>query len=184
MKILLVDNHSKHIKELLQDLRSEFVRVEDFQKLGSISIADYDKIILSGGSYLPVIYNPDKYRKELELIRSCNKPLLGICLGFELVCHAFDEQLRQLKHRERGMVRIELAFEDPLFDGIPKSFEVYESHRWVVPTTKNMITLAKSKQGVEAVKHSSRQIYGVQFHPEVFVDKGFSFNIIKNFLKI
>ena len=89
-----------------------------------------------------------------------------------------------LECKDKGIIEVELIFEDKLFMLVPRRFDVYEMHRWVVLKNEFMISLAMSKTGIEAVKHPEKIIYGVQFHPEVFVDGGYGKLIIENFLKI
>lgn len=50
--------------------------------------------------------------------------------------------------------------------------------------TNNLIPLAKSKFGVEIIKHPKKIIYGVQFHPEIKVSRNYSKKILNNFLEI
>lgn len=182
MKLLVVNNHSKHIKELLQKLKG--VKAIDFENLENKNYNEYDAIILSGGSSLSVVNHEKEYSKELHLIKNCQKPILGICLGFELINFAFGEKLKMLEQKERRIVSIRLVSEDEIFESLPKEFNVYEAHRWVISKNKKLNSLAKSKDGIEAVKHPKKQIYGIQFHPEVFIKKGHAERIFRNFLNI
>ncbi|GBE19629.1 GMP synthase [glutamine-hydrolyzing] [archaeon BMS3Abin17] len=182
MKLLVVNNHSKHIKELLHKFRE--VKSIDFENLENKNYDGYDAIILSGGSSLSVANYEKEYSKELHLIKNCQKPILGICLGFELINFAFGEELKMLKQKEKGIVSIRLVSKDELFKSLPKEFNVYEAHRWVVSKNKKLNSLAKSKDGIEAVKHPKKKIYGVQFHPEIVIKKGHAKKIFKNFLNI
>ena len=60
-----------------------------------------------------------------------------------------------------------------------KEFEAYELHNYSVKPSKDFEILAKSKKCVQAIKHKSKPIYGILFHPEVR-NKW----IIKRFLKL
>ncbi len=182
MKLLVVNNHSIHLEELLNNL--EEIEVVNFEKLSEINYQDYDGIILSGGSSFSVVDHEKEYSPELDLIKNCEKPILGICLGFELINFAFGEKIELLKNKRKGKILIKLISQDNLFNSFSKSFQVYESHRWVVLKNKFLKSLAESKDGIEAVKHFKKKIYGVQFHQEVFINKNHSEKIIKNFLKI
>jgi GMP synthase (glutamine-hydrolysing) len=182
MKLLVVNNRSRHIKKILKEFKK--VKVIDFKKLEDVDYKGYDGIILSGGYPLPVKYHKKEYSEEIKLIKKFKKPILGVCLGFELINFAYGERLIKLKTKERGIIQIKLCSDDKLFRSFPKNFKVYEAHRWVVPKNKNLKSLAMSKDGVEAVRHPEKEIYGVQFHPEVFVRKGHSRRIFKNFIEI
>ena len=57
------------------------------------------------------------------------------------------------------------------FDNKEEVF-VYESHRFVVDkVSEDIEILATSNDGIEFFKHKNKPIYGLQFHPEMFVDK-------------
>ncbi len=183
MRLLVVNNHSAHIKELLLQLGTS--HLIDFELLSSTDLSQYDAIILSGGSSLSVKNHEKEYAAEFALIETWTKPMLGICLGFELINFAFDEELVRLNARESGTLPIELldaASGDALFGTFPRAFTVYESHRWIVAQNKFLLPLARSKDGIEAVKHPQRMIYGVQFHPEVFVADGHAAALLRSFL--
>lgn len=182
MKLLVVNNHSIHLKELLNKLKG--IEVVDFENLEKINYNDYDAIILSGGSSLSVVNHEKEYSKELDLIKHCEKPILGVCLGFELINFAFGEKIELLEKKKRGIISVRLVSEDRIFQSFPKNFKVYEAHRWVVLKNKVLKSSAKSKDGIEAVKHPEKNIYGVQFHPEVFVNKSHAEKIFRNFLNI
>ncbi|MFH0713813.1 MAG: gamma-glutamyl-gamma-aminobutyrate hydrolase family protein [Candidatus Micrarchaeota archaeon] len=182
MQLLVVNNHSKHLAELIDKL--ENIELVDFRKLGKINRNSFDAVILSGGSSLCVEGHDKQYSAEINLIKTCNKPILGICLGFELISHAYGEELQLLNHKAKGTFDITITARDALFEKLPEKFKVFESHRWVVPKTTALVTLAKSKNGVEAVKHPTKLIYGVQFHPEVLVEKSHAELILNNFIQL
>jgi GMP synthase (glutamine-hydrolysing) len=71
---------------------------------------------------------------------------------------------------------------DKIFVNIP-NFQVFESHRWVVREPINEFkVLARSKDGVEVIKHKNKPIYAVQFHPEMFMDQTCGDECFNNFL--
>lgn len=181
MKILLVNNHSNHTIELLQKL--EYVTVIEKSYLNKIDPEAYDAIILSGGS--PTLQKDEKaHRKQLELIKTTKKPLLGICLGHELICYAYGETLQHLPKKEKGPLKITIKRRGRILKGLPKTITAYEGHHWIVPETTTLLTLATSRDGVEAVKHPTKDIYGTQFHPEVTLEKDYAGKVLENFLEI
>jgi len=54
---------------------------------------------------------------------------LGICLGFELICYAFDEKLIFNKERTKGEFKIFKESEDIIFNKISFPILIYETHR-------------------------------------------------------
>lgn len=174
MRVLVVDNRSKHTKKICSLLGD--LTVVDFTQLDQVDVSGFDAIILSGGGFIPVMGNDESFGRELEMIRSTSVPLLGICLGFELICHAFNEDLVFRDNKRHGEFIIQTVQDNPLFSC---SFSAYEAHRWYVPEVTGLDVLAVSSSGVEGVKHPIRSVYGVQFHPEVS-----NLEVIKNFLRL
>lgn len=77
--------------------------------------------------------------------------------------------------------------EDELFDGMPSPFRATESHSEAVSSVMpGFVHLAKSEDcEVEAFRHKSRPIYGVQFHPENSDrDNPVGLTVLSNFVKI
>jgi anthranilate/para-aminobenzoate synthase component II len=69
-----------------------------------------------------------------------------------------------------GIVEMEPTTDNFIFGG-RKSFNVRENHRWVVRSIKDPLEeIGRSKDGIEAVKHKSKEIWGFQFHPETYVE--------------
>ncbi|MEK6890898.1 MAG: gamma-glutamyl-gamma-aminobutyrate hydrolase family protein [Nanoarchaeota archaeon] len=181
MKILVINNGSYFLKELKAALKNHKVSIVDFNKVNQTK--DFDKIILSGGHRLNVEDHTREYSNEIKIIKSSSKPILGICLGFELIGKTFGENLVRLEKCEKGILDVRLIKKNKIINGLNK-FKVFEDHRWVLKHTKFMIPIAKSKDGIEIIKHPKKDIYGVQFHPEMFVDKTEGRTILNNFLNI
>ncbi len=182
MKILLINNLTKHLEELQEILKPHKITTAHFQELPE-NYSDFDGIILSGGSKYKVKNNEEIYKQEIELIKNSEIPVFGICLGFELICHTYGEKLEMLKEKKRCLRNLEIIEKNPLLEGINK-LSVFEAHRFYVKEVKNMILLAKSKTGVEIIKHPEKPIYGVQFHPEVKIRENQGLRILTNFLKL
>lgn len=184
MNLLIIDNGTVRIQELQKLLKSH---THEVVKLGSIDLGivdSFDAIILSGSSQFPIFGNEDLYKNEINLIKNSTKPIIGICLGFELIAYAFGAELKRLDRKIRGIVDISVIRPDEIFLQLP-NFQVFDSHRWVVEKSPNsFVTLAISKYGVEAFRHQDRKLYGFQFHPEMFVDETCGDEIFNNLLVV
>ena len=110
-------------------------------------------------------------------------PILGICYGMQLVCDHMGGKVESHESGEYGRATVEVATEDPIFDGVPKSTEVWMSHGdQVRQVSDDFIPLAKTTTcPVAAVKHKTKPVYGFQFHPEV-THTQYGKNLLKNFL--
>ncbi len=184
MNILLIDNGTSYLPQLKNLLFGHTVEVAKYFELDSLDLKDFDIFVLSGGHDIPLIGNERQFQKEIDLVKNSQKPIFGICFGFELIAHVFSGRLERMEAKEHGMVDIQAT--EPgelLFD--TASFQVFESHCWVVKEpTDEMTVLARSKDGIEAFKHKTRPIYAVQFHPEMFGERSYGNEIFQNFLRI
>ena len=178
MKILLINNRTFFLKELSNYLKGHELKIKDYTKVTLKDTENKDAIILSGGSE-----DIKKLSKEKEIIKKANIPIFGICLGFQLICCAFGGHMGKLPKIEKGILKIKVLNKNLIFKGTNKTIKVFEDHRYDINKVKNnLIILAKSKDGIEAVKHKRKPIYGVQFHPEITKNnKGYI--LLRNFLE-
>ncbi|MCX6717056.1 MAG: gamma-glutamyl-gamma-aminobutyrate hydrolase family protein, partial [Candidatus Taylorbacteria bacterium] len=157
-QILIIDNSTSYLNNLKQLFSEHNLTIISFSEIDLEKINNFDLIILSGGSKFPVIGNEKLLQKEFKLIKESKKPIFGICFGFEIIASAFGATLKRMELKEKGIINIEILQEDIIFKNLP-NLEIYESHRWVVESTgEDLIALAKSKDGIEAIKHKERQI--------------------------
>jgi GMP synthase (glutamine-hydrolysing) len=183
-KFLLVNNGTSYLAGLKDLLFATDYTVVSYDELAKIHIDDFDVLMLSGGHVLPLVGNESKFQREMDIIKDSGKPILGICFGFELIASAFGLKLELMGEKENGIIDITVDQKDELFSGID-DFKVFESHRWIVKeTNRELQALAHSKDGIEVIKHAALPIYGVQFHPEMFLEKTCGSQIFHNFLKI
>lgn len=183
MKFLLIDNGTSYLLQLEKLLSGHSFRVIKYFELGSVNPMDFDVVILSGGHSFPVQGNDERLRGEIDLVKNFPRPIFGICFGFEIIAHTFGAKLERMENKEKGILDIKITEQDDLFLNI-SGFQVFESHRWVVREPgENLIALAISKDGIEVIKHKTKPIYGVQFHPEMFVEKTCGDEIFYNFLR-
>lgn len=96
-------------------------------------------------------------------------PVLGICYGMQLACQALGGEVKPAASREFGRAHITVLETDTLFAGIPHETEVWMSHGDQVSTVcGDFIPLASTETcPVAAVRHRTRPVFGLQFHPEV-----------------
>ncbi len=167
MSILLVDNGTIHIQELARLLQMHNVTTISRAELNAGLVKNYDLLIMSGSSDNAVAKNPLIYETEINIIKNSDKPIIGICMGFEVIAYSFGATLKELPFKESGLVEIVAITNDKIFAKY-KMFKVAENHRWVVTKIAEPLKeLAISKDGIEVIKHTSKPIYGFQFHPEI-----------------
>lgn len=134
-----------------------------------------DTLVLSGSAARVV--NPthrEMYAGTINLIKSCNLPVLGICFGHQLLCWTLGAEVGSLNEPVLDRFeKVRIIENDPIFEALPQSKPAFlaESHYdYVLKESLSLggfQLLADSEScPVEAVKHKKKQIYGVQFHPE------------------
>jgi len=123
-------------------------------------------LILSGGPSSVYAENAPKCHPG---IFDLDIPVLGICYGMQLVCEALGGNVENAPASEFGRARCEVTSESDLFAGFPQETDVWMSHGdQVTQVNDDFVPLARTKTcHIAAVKHSSRPVYGLQFHPEV-----------------
>jgi GMP synthase (glutamine-hydrolysing) len=112
-------------------------------------------------------------RDDKELIRELlarRTPLLGVCLGSQLLAEAAGAAPRRGSRPEIGWHRIELTnggASDPLLGELPRSFEGFCWHSYEWPLPDGAAELARSEVCPQAFRLRDAPAWGVQFHPEV-----------------
>lgn len=165
MKILIINNGTKHLTALKNMLKRNSLKVEEFNQIHP-PIEGFDLVILSGSSWYSVEESPEKYAKEVLIIKEYKTPIIGICLGCELIAYVFRATLEKLPEREHGIIKIKMT--DNEFNAKDNTFSAYEAHEWAIKKIPNNLTAyAKSKDGFEIIKVKNENIWGLQFHPEM-----------------
>ncbi len=118
-----------------------------------------------------------------EAIFSLGVPILGICYGLQLITQVYKGAVNKSTKREYGKAHIFLDGSDRLLEGIKDGDVVWMSHTdKILSMPDGFTTLAHSDNSPHAaIRSVEKEIYGVQFHPEVHhTPKGN--RILKNFL--
>jgi GMP synthase-like glutamine amidotransferase len=134
---------------------------------------DYDLIVILGG---PMSVNDEKsypyLAEEKAMIRRAlaeNKPLLGICLGAQLIANALGVRVYPGEEKELGWYQLQLTQEgkqDEVFSAFPSRLEVFQWHGETFDLPTGATLLARS----ELYPHQAFRVgrsYALQFHFEV-----------------
>jgi GMP synthase (glutamine-hydrolysing) len=173
MKILLVNNHTQHLEYLMEALQGHEVEVVMYEPGVKLDHSDKDLVILSGGGGEGLEIH-DKYRRgklwyqeQMEFVRQIDKPVIGICMGFEVIARAYGSVVKPMKNGLiQGYFNIQPTDQGHQTFGQAQLLQ-YKAHSWhVAQAPKDFEVLATSPSGVEIIKHQNRPIMAVQFHPE------------------
>ena len=162
-EIHVVDNHGQFTHLEHRALRDMGVDVETIDNEMPPEDIDADGLVLSGGPDIDRIGNCPDYL-DLDI------PVFGICLGMQIIAAELDGRVGEGDYGGYADVTVEILDEtDPLVGSLAPETRVWASHAdevKEVPT--GFERTAKSDVcGVEAMSDADRDLYGVQWHPEV-----------------
>jgi GMP synthase (glutamine-hydrolysing) len=105
----------------------------------------------------------------LEELLDRHVPILGVCLGAQLLARAAHAPVWALDEPEIGWYEVELAPEardDPVLGGLPTRFDAFQWHYYTFGVPAGAVELARSAACTQAFR-LGEWVWGVQFHPEV-----------------
>jgi len=137
----------------------------------------HDFLVVLGG---PMgVYERDRHRfidAEAELVRNAvatGMPVLGICLGSQIIADALGGRVTRHFAKEIGAMTVDLTSEglaDPLFDGLDASLSVFQWHGDTFSMPLGGVQLASSPVTPNQAFRYGHATYGFQFHLEVTPD--------------
>jgi glutamine amidotransferase len=158
-----------------------------------------DRVVFPGQGEARGAMNYLRTRRLDEVIRSLTQPVLGICIGQQLLCRhseegnvdcigVFDAEVKRFqpeRHEDKvpcmGWNSLKLSADNPLFKGLEEEPYVYFVHSYYVPLCKDTIATADYILPYSASMHKDN-FYACQFHPEKSGKVGEQ--IIRNFLEL
>lgn len=187
-KILVIDNYDSFTWNLVHYLeeigaRTQVIRNDETSTAEALALKP-DGIVLSPGPCTP---NEAGICVEVVKQAPADLPILGVCLGHQSIGAAEGGEIitaKEIRHGKISQIRHENG---PLFEGLPEKFDVVRYHSLSIrpedlPGT--LIADAFTADGeIMAVRHTSRPVYGVQFHPEsILTEHGHA--LLKNWLEL
>ena len=193
MKIVIIDygaGNIQSIKFAIQRLGFEAVLSSD-----AVEIVNADKVIFPGVGEASSAMHKLKESGLDSLIPKLKQPVLGICLGMQLMCHSSEEGNTEglgifnvdvikfsnsLKVPQIGWNAIS-NLKSELFSAVPEKSFIYLVHSFYAPLSEE--TIASSEYGLEySAALQKDNFYGTQFHPEKSSTIGSK--ILQNFLEL
>jgi imidazole glycerol-phosphate synthase subunit HisH len=197
MNIVIIKYNAGNIQSVLFALERIGVQATVTDDPALIRAAD--KVIFPGVGEASTAMNYLKERKLDELIVSLKQPVLGICLGMQLMCSHSEENntgclniFENVKVRKFNPVEAQLKvpqigwntiynLQSNLFSGIPENSYSYFVHGYYAEESNHSIATTDYVQPYSSALQKNN-FYGVQFHPEKSAAVGEQ--ILENFLAI
>ena len=138
---------------------------------------DYAGLIVMGGPMSAHDTAEHAFLMELmALIRGFGvqkRPVLGVCLGAQVIARAYDGEVFRIGKLEAGYVAMHTTAEaekDPVFAGTTGPFTAFHTHYEGVRNIPGAVVLASGGASAVQAYRVGDVVYGVQFHPEVTID--------------
>ena len=168
-KILILDFGSQYTQVIARRVRECQVYSEIIPyttKASAIAKLKPSGIILSGGPasvYAPKAPQVDRKIYDLGI------PVLGMCYGMQLIAHGLGGKVERSTEREYGPGKLKGDAKCALFHKLPATLEVWNSHGdKITKLPTGFRPLGRTENSPHAViGDTKRNIYGLQFHPEV-----------------
>ncbi len=169
-RILILDFGAQYTQLIARRIREERVYCEiqpatlPLERVRAFAPAG---IVLSGGP--ASVLDPGSPDADPALL-DLGRPVLGICYGEQWIVQRMGGVVEKGETREYGRALLKLEGEDPLFAGLPRGeVAVWMSHGdRVLRLPEGFAVLGRSPGSpYAAIRHATRPIWGVQFHPEV-----------------
>ena len=182
--ILIIDNYdsfvhniARYFVELGQEVR--------LRRNDEVSDADLNvrAIVISPGPC-----TPQEAGSSLDVVRkfSGRIPILGICLGHQVIGEVFGGKVVRALHPMHGDSSEIRHDGTGVFEGLPQNFNAGRYHSLIVQgveTTDLRITARSTDGEIMGLAHNSHPTFGVQFHPEsILTEHGY--DMLRNFLKV
>ncbi|TVR39078.1 MAG: aminodeoxychorismate/anthranilate synthase component II [Cryomorphaceae bacterium] len=169
MKLLLIDNYDSFTYNLYHRLQPFVGSIDVYRndQFDARRTKQYDAVVFSPGPGLP-----HDAGCMPQIIAQCHHevPMLGICLGMQAMGQHFGAQLSNLPKVLHGVSYNGWVMDkdDPLYQGIPRSFACGHYHSWIVTELPDCLQVTAQHEDGWALsfRHKELPIWGVQYHPE------------------
>jgi anthranilate synthase/aminodeoxychorismate synthase-like glutamine amidotransferase len=184
--VLLIDNYDSFVHNLARYVRElgfpTCVRRNDAITLAEIAALAPSHVIVSPGPCTP----REAGISNAAIVELAPRlPILGVCLGHQCLAAAFGGHVVRASRPRHGKTSPILHAGQGIFAGLPSPFDATRYHSLVVAREglpECLEVAATTPEGeIMALRHRSRPLWGVQFHPEsVLTEHGHA--LLRNFL--
>ncbi|ALL00982.1 Anthranilate synthase, amidotransferase component [Pyrodictium delaneyi] len=186
--VLIIDNYDSFVYNLVhvlaeQGARSIVVRNDEIT-ISGVERINPDRIIISPGPGNPLVKRDVGISVELVRRLGPRIPILGVCMGHQVVGVAYGAKIRRARRIMHGKLDVIEHYGNRLYRGVPRVFTAVRYHSLVVgdpPEHLEVTARSRSDGEIMGLRHVEYPVHGVQFHPES-VASPTGPRILRNFL--
>jgi len=188
---LIIDNYDSfvyNIAQIIAELGSTPVVIRNDELTPKlVERLNPDRIVISPGPGTPE--RPEDVGVSLEIVRrfAGKIPILGICLGHQIIGYAFGAKIRRAKTIMHGKIdKVKILRYSKIFVGLSNVIEATRYNSLVVaspPLVFSVDAISLTDNEIMAISHFEYPVFGVQFHPES-IGTPLGKHILKNFLNL
>jgi para-aminobenzoate synthetase len=188
MHILVIDNYDSFTYNLVQLIGqvaqvTPIVILNDAMSWSEVQKLDFDAIVLSPG--------PGRADRASDFglcrnaIEDGRWPILGVCLGHQGIACLLDGRVDYAPVPMHGRISKVYHDQTDLMAGIPSPFDVVRYHSFLVTDLpEGLVATGRTEDGLlMAMRHRTRPLWGVQFHPESIATQHGA-RLIGNFIRL
>jgi len=186
-KILVVDNHDSfvfNIVQYLDELGATTVVVKN-DAIDPDFCKNFAGVVISPGPG-----NPQNAGVSIDAVKYCDDagvPILGICLGLQVIGAAYGAKISSAPELLHGRTSEIVHNGTDLFKDIPNNFIATRYHSLAIEPDSMpevlQVTASSSDGTVMGISHRTKNIVGVQFHPEAVLTE-FGYELLANWLEL
>ncbi len=186
--ILMIDNYDSFVYNLVHYLqmlnydvlvyKNDEITVEEIRRL------DPSHIVLSPGPS-----SPKNSAVCLDIMKHLKNdyPILGICLGMQIISYALGGEIIKAKQPTHGKVHLIENNTKGIYSTLPHKFHVTRYHSLVLdpkslPNELSITARSIIDDEIMSVSHTHLPIVGIQYHPEALLSE-YGLNLLENFMK-
>ena len=185
---LIIDNYDSfvyNIAQIIGDLGSRPIVIRNDEiSINAVKRLRPNRIIISPGPGTPLNQRDIGISAEIVKIFAHKVPILGICLGHQIIGVTFGASIRRAKIIKHGKTSIIKHYNSPLYFKVPDTFEGMRYHSLVIDNLSSELiveAISLDDNEIMGIRHVEYPVFGTQFHPESVGTK-YGVRILKNFL--
>lgn len=142
-------------------------------------------VLISGQTAPWTDYDPAELEPMFNFLKETTLPVFGVCAGLQVIAQAYGVPVAPMGYQELGYTEVQLTGDEPLLQELNSPITVFLWHGEEVKAIPENFDLLGSSElcRVQIIRHREKEMYGVQFHPELSGRKSDSRILLLNFLR-